>query len=774
MDITKNGATLENDTITGSGSISLAGTLKVTAVGDALALGDSYTLFTNAGGLSGTFSAYDLPVLPSGLTWDTSSLAINGTITVANFTLAPSFDPPSGAYVGAQSVTITSEPGATIYYTTDGTAPTISSPSGASPISGVTIPLNSTVTLRAFATKSGLGDSSETSATFTTIPIGVWNVDANGVWSQSDNWLTNAVPDGIGVAVDFFTLPQSGVSTVTLDSNRTVGSMTFGNTNNFDWSVASSGSSVLTLAVGSGTPTITVQDSITTIAPVLGGTQGFAKAGNGTLVLTGSNTYTGGTTLDAGVLRIQNNNALGGGAGGTLTINQGTLEFPANANNYTIANPVTVVNGATATIKATGNYPGTWPNLFISGAISNNGDLTLMGGPNIGGRDQLHITGGITGNAPTISGHVRLMSTPCTWNADSTITLSGASDLLELRSTSEVMPASTTITVNAGTMLLNGVNGTMTQTIKALNGTGGSVVCDWGANTLRIGSGNGSGSYGGILANGAGTIPPVLQIEKIGNGVQTFTGANTYTGSTTITGGTLAVGASNALPDTSAISIGAATLSVGASATDSTGSLDVTAAATISLGSDSAISFANSSAVDWSGGTLTITGGFVSGSSLRFGNNNAGLTSIQLGLISCEGFTNFGLDANGYLTASSTATFYAWATANGILGGPTGDSDNDGISNLVEYALDLNPSGSDGSAGTYNSATGLISFTKRQSAVENGDLTYIIQVSSDLVSWTNEVIHAPGDANASISTTLIPDGPKKFARLTVTTSASSP
>ena len=41
-----------------------------------------------------------------------------------------------------------------------------------------------------------------------------------------------------------------------------------------------------------------------------------------------------------------------------------------------------------------------------------------------------------------------------------------------------------------------------------------------------------------------------------------------------------------------------------------------------------------------------------------------------------------------------------WAAANGVTGGEYGDSDHDGIPNLVEYALNLNPAASDGGAGT--------------------------------------------------------------------------
>jgi mannan endo-1,4-beta-mannosidase len=75
----------------------------------------------------------------------------------------PTFNPPTGTYTAPQSVTIsTATTGSTIYYTTNGTAPTTSSPVYSSPIS-----ISTTTTIRAIATKSGLENSSEGSATFT-------------------------------------------------------------------------------------------------------------------------------------------------------------------------------------------------------------------------------------------------------------------------------------------------------------------------------------------------------------------------------------------------------------------------------------------------------------------------------------------------------------------------------------------------------------------------------------------------------------------------------
>jgi hypothetical protein len=66
----------------------------------------------------------------------------------------PQFSPAPGTYATAQSVTISSTSGATIYYTTDGSTPTDGSPQFSAPIS-----ISTTTMLKSFATKVGLDDS---------------------------------------------------------------------------------------------------------------------------------------------------------------------------------------------------------------------------------------------------------------------------------------------------------------------------------------------------------------------------------------------------------------------------------------------------------------------------------------------------------------------------------------------------------------------------------------------------------------------------------------
>jgi len=258
-----------------------------------------------------------------------------------------------------------------------------------------------------------------------------------------------------------------------------------------------------------------------------------------------------------------------------------------------------------------------------------------------------------------------------------------------------------------------------------------------------------------------------LNLTKAGSGKWIVTGGNTYGGNTTISGGTLALGATNVLPDASPVSLGSATLDAATVGIEDAGTLAVTGSATIKLTPGSQIEFDNSNGT-WSG-TLNLTG-FVSGSSLKFGSSNTGLSANQLSKISAAGFTGFALDANGFLTATGGASNYAsWAndpTKGNIPGEPaTGDFDNDGISNIVEYALGKNPRVYSQPAGVL--VGNVITYNKGADAIANGDVSWVIETSQTLAlgSWTPEpVVNGP-----TISHTFTPGTPaKNFARLKVT------
>src|SRR2546428_829623 len=96
--------------------------------------------------------------------YDGASVAVLLNTTVAQQQVAtPTFSPPGGAYASPQSVAISdATPGATIYYTTDGSTPTT-----ASPVYTGSTAVTQTITIKAMAAASGMSDSAVASATYT-------------------------------------------------------------------------------------------------------------------------------------------------------------------------------------------------------------------------------------------------------------------------------------------------------------------------------------------------------------------------------------------------------------------------------------------------------------------------------------------------------------------------------------------------------------------------------------------------------------------------------
>jgi fibronectin-binding autotransporter adhesin len=105
------------------------------------------------------------------------------------------------------------------------------------------------------------------------------------------------------------------------------------------------------------------------IANVIAGTDGLAKTGDGTLVLGGANTYSGGTTVRAGTLQVAADNNLGA-AGGSLTLDGGTLRATAG---FTTGRAVSLGAGGG------GIDVGLIQTLRLDGAVSGDGALVKTG-----------------------------------------------------------------------------------------------------------------------------------------------------------------------------------------------------------------------------------------------------------------------------------------------------------------------------------------------------------------------------------------------------------
>ena len=81
FEINKTGAVRTADLANVTGALTLAGTLNVTATGDALVQGDKFNLF-DAASFTGTMAPGTLPVLNLGLSWSLVDLGTDGTISV--------------------------------------------------------------------------------------------------------------------------------------------------------------------------------------------------------------------------------------------------------------------------------------------------------------------------------------------------------------------------------------------------------------------------------------------------------------------------------------------------------------------------------------------------------------------------------------------------------------------------------------------------------------------------------------------------------------------
>ena len=227
-----------------------------------------------------------------------------------------------------------------------------------------------------------------------------------------------------------------------------------------------------------------------TLSGVISGIGALTFNGVATTIISGANTYTGGTTVAAGTLKL---GATGSAPIGSLTVEtNGTFDL----NNF--AQTVTDLSGSGAiTLGSATLTAGSTGDSTFSGIISGNGGLTKQG--------------------------------------TATLTLSGANTYTG------------TTTVNTGTLQLGaanalttgaltvGIDGTFdlnnfAQTVTDLSGSGAITL---GSAALTAGS-TGDSTFSGIISGNGG-------LTKQGTATLTLSGANTYSGGTNVNAGTLSI-----------------------------------------------------------------------------------------------------------------------------------------------------------------------------------------------------------------------------------------
>ncbi len=346
-----------------------------------------------------------------------------------------------------------------------------------------------------------------------------------------------------------------------------------------------------------------------TINSVIAGTGGLNKTDLGTLVLGGANTYSGATTVSAGTLRVNGNQAA---ATGAVTVQSGATL----AGTGTLGGTVTVANGGTlagqsgATLTMGGLVLSDSANVNVTlGAPSAstlfqvNGNLTLDGILNITGTAGFgqglyrlfNYTGALTNNTlalGTTSGVVA--------NSFSVVTSTANQVSLLYRDLSVALPIwtggsgtwsadpdaggfrdennTTSGGWRSGFAIFGGTAGTVTVNTAAgaveisglqfaSNGytvTGGTLTNNTAAATFRVGDGTtaGTGMTGTINSVIAGTGG----VNKTDLGTLVLGGANTYSGGTTVSSGVLQVSADANLGAISgALTLNGGTLRSGAS-----------------------------------------------------------------------------------------------------------------------------------------------------------------------------------------------------------------
>ena len=248
-----------------------------------------------------------------------------------------------------------------------------------------------------------------------------------------------------------------------------------------------------------------------TVANAISGAGGVAQDGSGTTILTGTNTYTGATTIGAGTLQIGDGGTSGSIGAGAI-VNDGTLSVN-RSDTVTLANSI---SGSGALVQAGAGTT------ILTGANSYSGSTTIAAGT-------LQVGDGGT------SGTLGLGNV-----ANDGMLVFNRSDAVSVAG--DISGSGALQQAGPGTTVLQGHN----------TYTGGTTIS---AGTLELGDGGTRGGIVGNVVNNSilnfnradtmsidGVISGSGAVNQIGTGTTILAADNTYTGPTTITSGTLQIG----------------------------------------------------------------------------------------------------------------------------------------------------------------------------------------------------------------------------------------
>ncbi|WP_256702441.1 autotransporter-associated beta strand repeat-containing protein [Burkholderia sp. SRS-W-2-2016] len=372
---------------------------------------------------------------------------------------------------------------------------------------------------------------------------------------------------------------------VTVESGATLALNDFSQTlNNLSGSgVVSLGSSAATVLTANNTGATSFSGSIS-------GAGSVDKTGAGELILTGTNTYSGGTTVTAGTLLATNGNAVGTG---TVTNNAALqLDFATDstlANTLSGTGSLTKTGAGVATLSAAGSTQGSVSAAggtleFAQDGVFNASDYTTQSGAttSFAGDSQLAVSGAfteaagstlnvtlgsnnpvITANSATLAGVLNIAGFAA--DAPSSASALTSTRFTIVNTTNGITGDFSGITLGSAAspvdylVLATGVTG---RTLDNLNYTVGFGLA-W-----QAGSAQGNGTFTLAHASDAFNVDVALadqaasatgwngiDLTKAGAGTLTLSALNRYTGTTTVNGGTLAMGIANAIATSSAVTV---------------------------------------------------------------------------------------------------------------------------------------------------------------------------------------------------------------------------
>ncbi|MGE9270641.1 MAG: beta strand repeat-containing protein [Verrucomicrobiales bacterium] len=430
------------------------------------------------------------------------------------------------------------------------------------------------------------------------------------------------------------------------------------------------------------------------------------KSGAGSLSVTGTNAFSGGTMLNDGRLNINNSNAIGSGP---LTLNGGLLF--ENGDSVVLENDIFIDGMAAIQASAGGN-------LTLNGVVTGSGTLNTGG---VAPPSSVIFVDDLSGFTGAIT-HENV-------NNDNNLTFLGAVNTTARFSTSGPTGSTRSVGFNAGATIgeLSGSGGRLR--------TSGSLVVNQSTTT----------SYAGSLQNAAST----MSLEKQGVGALDLSGPNTYTGDTTVTAGTLTLADGGRLtfaPSSNGVS----------NQINGVGTLALEGEVFLNLGGADTTDGNSWLLVDVDTLSESYEETFTVSSSLGAFTQTADVWTLAEGANAWT-FT----EATGVLTVETAGGYGSWAAGFASLTDtdPGLDFDGGSLATGVEYVVGGDPTDSSDDTGfvpiSLVDDAGNLVFTFRRSDLANDDPNTTIEVEygSDLLGWTTA-----DDTDPGVSVEVTEDG----------------